>query len=78
MMFNLPDSEVERRMVTLNEVLAKNAVHATSEPHSVRVSFGVAGFSSMTQIGGAIEKADLAMYQKRQRARRRSKVMQFV
>ncbi|HEV7473037.1 MAG TPA: GGDEF domain-containing protein [Pyrinomonadaceae bacterium] len=77
MMFNLPDAEAERRMLTLNEVLARNAGDGT-EPLGVRVSFGVAGFNSLTQIGGAIEKADKAMYQKREGKRRRTTIMQFV
>lgn len=78
MMFKLPDYEAERRMLTLNDLLDKNVVPGMSETAGVRVSFGVAGFNSMTQIAAAIEQADKAMYQKRQRARRRGREMQFV
>jgi diguanylate cyclase (GGDEF)-like protein len=70
MMFKLQDSEVERRMRTLNDVLAKNVLQCGSTRVGVRVSFGIAGFNSMTQIGQAIEEADKAMYEKRQRVRR--------
>ena len=71
MMFKLPEAEAERRLLTLNEVMAESRVQGVSDSVSVRVSFGVAGFTSLTQIGAAIEEADKAMYAKRQRARRR-------
>lgn len=77
MMFKLPDAEAERRMRTLNEVLEKNVVQCTSAPVCVRVSFGVAGFSSMRQIGQAIEKADQEMYGKRQQMRRPEQALQL-
>jgi len=35
----------------------------------VTVSFGVAGFSSLTDLGSAIETADKAMYAQRHQAR---------
>jgi diguanylate cyclase len=69
MMFKLQDEEAERRLRTLNDVLARNMVQCTSQPLCVKVSFGVSGFRSMTQIGQAIEDADKAMYQQRQRVR---------
>lgn len=77
MMFKLPMAEAERRMRTLNHVLEKNVVQCTSAPVCVRVSYGVAGFSSMTQIGQAIEEADKAMYGKRQRVRGPERELQF-
>jgi diguanylate cyclase (GGDEF)-like protein len=77
MMFKLPEAEAQRRMQTLNDALEKNLVQCTSAPVCVRVSSGVAGFNSMTQIGQAIEEADKAMYEERQRIRSREKVMQF-
>jgi diguanylate cyclase len=77
MMFKLPDAEAERRMRTLNDVLEKNVVQCTSAPVCVRVSFGVAGFDSMTRIKQAIEEADQAMYEKRDRVRRPEGALQF-
>jgi len=77
MMFKLPGAEAERRMLTLNEVLEKNVEDCTSAPVCVRVSYGVAGFNSMTQIGQAIEKADKAMYGNRQLARSLERELQF-
>lgn len=76
MMFKLQDAEAERRMRTLNDVLEEYALPDTSPPLRVTVSFGVAGFHSMTQIGRAIEEADKAMYGKRDRLRRHEKEMQ--
>jgi diguanylate cyclase (GGDEF)-like protein len=77
MMFKLPHATAERRMRTLNDALEKNMVLCMSTPVRVRVSCGVAGFSSMTQIGQAIEEADRAMYQKRQQAHRTQPEMQL-
>jgi diguanylate cyclase len=71
MMFKLPHAEAERRLLTLNEVLEKNVEQCTAAPVCVRVSYGVAGFNSMTQIGQAIEEADKTMYERRQQSRSR-------
>lgn len=70
LMFRLQEAEASRRMQTLNEILEKNALQWTSVAVRVSVSFGLAGFASMTQIGSAIEQADKAMYRRRQEARR--------
>lgn len=77
MMFKLPRAEAERRMVTLNDVLEKNVMQLTEMSLSVQVSFGVAGFGSMTGIGSAIEAADKEMYEKRQRIRSHKRELQF-
>ena len=41
-------------------------------PVTVTVSYGVAGFNSLTDLGPAIEGADKAMYAQRNEVRRRS------
>jgi len=70
LMFKLPDAEASRRMQTLNDILRENAAQWTSAPVKISVSFGVAGFASLTQLGQAIEDADKAMYDRRQQGRR--------
>jgi diguanylate cyclase (GGDEF)-like protein len=69
LMFNLPESEAQRRMEMLNALLEENSDHWTSAPITVTVSFGVAGFISLPDLGGAIEAADKAMYAKRHQVR---------
>ena len=69
LMFNLPQSEAERRMEKLNALLEENCRRWTSVPITVTVSFGVAGFNSLTDLGSAIETADKAMYAQRHQSR---------
>jgi diguanylate cyclase len=69
LMFNLPESEAERRMEKLNDILEQHFRPWTDVPITVTVSIGVAGFSSLTQLGGAIEAADKAMYAQRHQLR---------
>jgi diguanylate cyclase (GGDEF)-like protein len=71
LMFNLPEAEAQRRMEKLNALLEENCRRWTSVPITVTVSFGVAGFSSLTVLGNAIEAADKAMYAQRHQARGR-------
>jgi len=68
-MFKLPVTEAGRRMDSLNEILAQNGQQWTGAEVRVTVSFGVAGFDSLTELGTTIEQADKAMYSRRQRAR---------
>ncbi len=70
LMFKLPQSEANRRMQTLNDILRANVAQWTASPVKISVTFGVAGFESMTRMAQAIEEADKAMYGKRQRGRR--------
>ena len=72
LMFNLPPEESLRRMEKLNDILAENCKRWTSAPVTVTVSFGVAGFDSLTDLGTAIEAADKAMYARRNQKRGRS------
>jgi diguanylate cyclase (GGDEF)-like protein len=69
LMFKLQEAEAERRMRSLNYILDENVSQWTAVPVPVRVSFGVSGFNSMTQIGQAIEDADKEMYNQREQVR---------
>ncbi len=72
LMFNLPQEEALRRMEKLNQILQEHCARWTSVPITVSVSYGVAGFNSLTELGDAIETADKAMYAQRNQARGRS------
>lgn len=72
LMFNLPQEEAARRMEKLNEILEENCKRWTSLPMTVTVSYGVAGFDALTDLGTAIEAADKAMYARRNQARGRA------
>jgi diguanylate cyclase (GGDEF)-like protein len=65
LMFKLPEAEASRRMEKLNKILEENCERWTGMPLKVTVSHGVAGFNSLTNLGQAIETADLAMYAQR-------------
>lgn len=73
LMFNLPELDAARRLEKLNEILGENCRRWTSVPITVTVSYGVAGFGSLTELGDAIEAADKAMYAQRNQARRVNK-----
>lgn len=69
LMLKLHEDEAVRRMQTLNEILAANGAQWTSAPVRITVSSGVCGFESIKGLGNAIERADHAMYESRQRVR---------
>lgn len=69
LMFKLPQPEASRRIEKLNKILEENAERWIGTPLTVTVSFGVAGFTSLTDLGQAIEQADKAMYAQRNRVR---------
>jgi diguanylate cyclase (GGDEF)-like protein len=73
LMFSLPQADAARRMEKLNEILAENCRRWTSVPITVTVSYGVAGFDSLTALGDAIETADKAMYAQRNQMRSANK-----
>jgi diguanylate cyclase (GGDEF)-like protein len=75
LMFNLPQSDASRRMEKLNEILEDSCRRWTSVPTTVTVSYGVAGFSSLTDLGDAIEAADKAMYARRNESRGVNKIL---
>jgi diguanylate cyclase (GGDEF)-like protein len=65
LMFKLPQPEASRRMEKLNKILEENCDRWMGMQVTVSVSFGVAGFTSLTDLGQAIEQADKAMYAQR-------------
>ena len=71
LMFKLPQPEASRRMEKLNKILEENCENWVGMKLTVTVSFGVAGFTSLTDLGQAIEQADKAMYAQRNRIRNR-------
>jgi len=75
LMFKLPQPDASRRIEKLNKILDENCERWIGEPVKVTVSFGVAGFTSLTDLGQAIEQADKAMYAQRNRVRGLSRVV---
>jgi diguanylate cyclase (GGDEF)-like protein len=69
LMFKLPQAEASRRMEKLNKILEEICESWIGMRLTVTVSFGVAGFNSLTDLGQAIEQADQAMYAQRNRVR---------
>jgi len=65
LMFKLPQPEASRRIEKLNKILEDNCERWIGMQVRVSVSFGVAGFTSLTDLGQAIEQADKAMYAQR-------------
>jgi diguanylate cyclase (GGDEF)-like protein len=74
LMFKLPQPDASRRIEKLNKILDENCERWIGEPVKVTVSFGVAGFTSLTDLGQAIEQADKAMYAQRNRVRGLSRI----
>lgn len=72
LMFKLPQAEALRRLEKLNQILEEHGGRWTSVPITVTVSYGVAGFNALADLGDAIETADKAMYAQRNEARGRS------
>ncbi len=70
LMFKLPQPEASRRIEKLNKILEENCERWIGVPVIVTVSFGVAGFTSLTDLGQAIEQADKAMYAQRNLTRK--------
>jgi diguanylate cyclase (GGDEF)-like protein len=71
LMFKLPQPEASRRIEKLNKILEENCDRWIGMQVRVTVSFGVAGFTSLRDLGQAIEQADKAMYASRNHVRRR-------
>jgi diguanylate cyclase len=71
LMFKLPQPEASRRIEKLNKILEENAERWIGISLTVTVSFGVAGFTSLKDLGQAIEHADKAMYAQRNLVRGR-------
>jgi GGDEF domain-containing protein len=77
LMFKLPQPEASRRIEKLNQILEENCERWIGMKVTVSVSFGVAGFTSLSDLGQAIEQADKAMYAKRNHVRGISRVPAF-
>ena len=56
-------------MNTLNDILRENSQLWTGSAVTISVSSGVSGFASLEELRDAIERADQAMYQSRQKMR---------
>jgi len=69
LLFKLPEEEASRRMGSLNSILQENGRQWTGCPVTISVSAGVSGFTSLSELGDAIERADQAMYDSRQQTR---------
>ena len=76
LMFKLPQADASRRMDQLNKILRENCERWIGMPVAVTVSYGVAGFSSLAELGEAIETADKAMYAQRNRVRGMSRFVE--
>jgi diguanylate cyclase (GGDEF)-like protein len=76
LMFKLPQPEASRRIEKLNKILEENCERWIGMQVTVSVSFGVAGFTSLTDLGQAIEQADKAMYAQRNHVRGISRVVE--
>lgn len=76
LMFKLPQPDASRRIEKLNKILEENCDRWIGMPVTVTVSFGVAGFTSLRDLGQAIEQADKAMYAQRNRVRGISRVVE--
>src|SRR4029077_6255993 len=70
LLFKLPEVEAARRMNTLNDILSENSQQWTGSAVRISVSSGVSGFASLAELRDAIERADQAMYQSRQKVRK--------
>jgi diguanylate cyclase (GGDEF)-like protein len=77
LMFKLPQPDAAKRMEKLNKILEENSERWIGMPLTVTVSFGVAGFTSLKDLGQAIEQADKAMYARRNHLRSRKQAPVF-
>jgi diguanylate cyclase (GGDEF)-like protein len=77
LMFKLPQPDAAKRMEKLNKILEENSERWIGMPLTVTVSFGVAGFTSLKDLGQAIEQADKAMYARRNHLRSRKEAPVF-
>jgi len=77
LLFKLPEAEAARRMASLNDILKENSQRWTGSPITISVSSGVSGFASLDELRDAIERADQAMYDSRQRMRNSKSSREF-
>jgi len=72
LMFKLREDEASRRLSSLNDILQDNGEQWTGSLATISVSAGVSGFNSLKELAAAIDHADQAMYESRQRFRQES------
>ncbi|MCI0490156.1 MAG: GGDEF domain-containing protein [Blastocatellia bacterium] len=65
-MFNVAEFEVRKRINHLDNVLADTIIPDLPSPITVIVSHGTASFNDLTEIESAIERADGAMYARKE------------
>jgi diguanylate cyclase (GGDEF)-like protein len=73
LLFNISASRVHERIADINAALALTQLPNSTTPMPVLVSYGLAPFTSMSEIEQAIEKADGAMYVRKQAHKKRRK-----
>jgi diguanylate cyclase (GGDEF)-like protein len=76
MMFAIPESEAHARIGALNESLMKTKLPGLSVPLTIRVSYGLSYFASVSDVQQSIERADSAMYQCKMHKREKPEVRQ--
>jgi diguanylate cyclase (GGDEF)-like protein len=74
LLFKLPEAEAARRMSSLNQILKEHSQRWTGSPIVISVSSGVCGFAALGELRDAIERADQAMYDGRQRMRQSTRM----
>lgn len=66
LMFGIPEREARRRLETLNSTLAETHLQGVAPAVTISVSHGLVSFTAMTELERAIERADEAMYKRKQ------------
>ncbi|MGA9768230.1 MAG: GGDEF domain-containing protein [Blastocatellia bacterium] len=73
--FNLSESVAHMRVGAIDASLALKQLPGVAAPMSVIVSYGLATFTQMSEIEQAIEKADSAMYARKQARKTQQKLV---
>jgi diguanylate cyclase (GGDEF)-like protein len=66
LMFGMREAEAQKRLDTLNTTLAETNLHGVNAPVRITVSHGLSCFNTMMELERAIERADEAMYRRKQ------------
>ncbi|HSE98216.1 MAG TPA: GGDEF domain-containing protein, partial [Blastocatellia bacterium] len=70
LLFNISEPEARRRIDDLDAVLAETRLPGSTDAVPLIVSYGLASFTDLAQVEHAIEKADSAMYARKQSRKR--------
>ncbi len=73
LLLNIAEADAQGRIRELNAALARTQLPGSSKPVPLPVSYGLAPFTSMSQIEQAIDQADSAMYARKQAGKQRSR-----